>query len=119
MNENDAVHFDREWSMGSCHGPKLGRKYSSNESWYDRCCLPEGQYTLTCSNTKSKYGWGNVAFEINGKRYCDDFVGFKAMRTISIKGRNLYFQCIKLKVSMTITPCKIIKIEAYKFSFVL
>ena len=97
-NEKDAVFFDREWSLGSCYGPKWGKIYLSNLTWYDRCCLPEGQYTLTCRNTKSKYGWGNVAFEINGKRYCDDFVGFKAMRTISIKGRSLYFPCIKLKV---------------------
>ena len=105
MNENDAVLFDREWSLGSCYGPKRGMKYGSSysssspyETWYDRCCLPEGQYTLTCSNTKSKYGWGNVEFKINGKRYCDDFVGFKVMRTISIEGRSLYFPCIKVKV---------------------
>ena len=97
-NENDTEHFEREWTLGSCFGPKMGLKYLSNEVWYDRCCLPEGQYTLTCSNTKSKYGWGNAAFEINGKRYCDDFVGFKAMRTISIEGRSLYFPCIKVKV---------------------
>ena len=90
MNENDSVHFDREWTLGSCYGPKLELKYSSNEIWYDRCCLPEGQYTLTCRNTKSKYGWGNAKFIVDGKRYCDDFVGFKAMRTISIKGRSLY-----------------------------
>ena len=53
MSENDALLFDRKWSMGSCYGPKLGRKYSSNETWYDRCCLSEGQYTLTGSNSKS------------------------------------------------------------------
>ena len=98
MNKNEMVLFDRKWSMGSCYGPPMGRKYSSNEIWYDRCCLPEGQYTLTCSNTKSKNGWGNVVFKINGKRYCDDFVGFKAMRTITIKGRILYFPFIRLKV---------------------
>ena len=102
MNENDEELFDREWSLGSCYGPKRGKKYLSNETWYDQCCLPEGQYTLTCSNTKSKYGWGNVAFKINGKRYCDDFVGFKAMRTIYIKGRSFYFPCIKVNLTIII-----------------
>ena len=86
-NINDAELFDTKWSLGSCYGPKFGWKWAH---FYDRCCLPEGQYTLTCRNTKSKYGWGNVAIEINGKRYCDDFVGFKAMRIISIEGRSLY-----------------------------
>ena len=41
-------------------------------------------------NTKSTYGWGNVTFEINGKRYCDDFVGYKAMRKISVEGKTRY-----------------------------
>ena len=86
MNENDTVHFDREWTLGSCYGPKLGFNYSTNELWYDKCCLPDGQYTLTCKNTRSVYGWGNATFLIDGKRYCDDFVGFKAMRTISVQG---------------------------------
>ena len=88
MVKNDKAHFDREWIIGSCYGPKESIAGSGSKSWYDRCCLPQGQYTLTCKNKKSKYGWGNVTFTIDGKRYCDDFVGFKAMRTISIKGTN-------------------------------
>ena len=73
--------------MGSCYGPKNRVDYEiRNEIWYDRCCLPEGRYTLTCKNTKSVYGWGDSTFEINGERYCDDFVGFTAMRSILVKG---------------------------------
>ena len=30
-NENNTEHFDREWTLGSCFGPKMGMKYSSNE----------------------------------------------------------------------------------------
>ena len=98
MNVNDTVYFDRKWTLGSCYGPKFGRNYKPNETWIDRCCLPEGQHTLACMNTKSIYGWGNVTFQIDGKRYCDDFVGFKALRKISIKGTNRYFDLSKLKV---------------------
>ena len=86
MNENDARDFSRIWKMGSCYGPKFGQNYLSNGTFYDRCCLQEGMYTLTCQNKNSPYGWGNVTFEIDGKRYCDDFVGFHAMRAVSIKG---------------------------------
>ena len=85
-NKGDSGLFSPEWRMGSCYGPKHGWTYSSNETHFDRCCLTPGTYTLICKNTKSKYGWGNTDFKINGKRYCDDFVGFKAMRTITIQG---------------------------------
>ena len=85
-NENDALHFSRQWKLDSCYGPKPGLDYVRNEINYDRCCLPPGRYTLICINQKSAYGWGNAFLEIDGKRYCDDFVGFKAMRTISVLG---------------------------------
>ena len=97
-NDNDTDLFSREWTMGSCEGPRFGQKYQANEIWYDRCCLPEGRYTLTCFNTKSHYGWGNVMFKIDGKRYCDDFIGFRAMRTILVRGKSTYIYYPKFKV---------------------
>ena len=98
-NEYNAL-FSPEWRMGSCYGPKqhlfhinnnLIPKYDSNEVHYDKCCLPPGTYTLICKNTKSKYGWGDSKFEINGKRYCDDFFGFKALRKVLIEGNRKEF----------------------------
>ena len=83
--------FLPEWTLGSCYGPPDGWTYVSNEVYYDRCCLPPGKYTLICKNTKSKYGWGNSIFKINGKQYCDDFVGMKAMRTVFIEGNRKKF----------------------------
>ena len=85
-SENETDLFSRQWTLGSCYGPRPRFTYLPNETHFDRCCLPEGKYTLICINKQSKYGWGNVTFEIDGKRYCDDFVGFKAMRTVSLKG---------------------------------
>ena len=75
--------------MGSCYGPKPGWIYRSSQTHHDRCCLPIGQYTLTCLNKKKEYGWGNAFLEIDGKRYCDDFTGFKIMETISVTGKKL------------------------------
>ena len=83
-NKEDNALFSPEWRMGSCFGPR--NTYLFNVTYYERCCLTSGKYTLICKNTKSKYGWGNAALKINGKQYCDDFVGFKAMRTVSIQG---------------------------------
>ena len=101
-NNGSNALFSPEWRMGSCYGPKqflsdinndLIPKYGSNQLHYDKCCLPPGTYTLICKNSESKYGWGNSKFEINGKRYCDDFVGFKAMRKVLIEGNQKEF-CI-------------------------
>ena len=86
-NENDTHYFSRQWTLESCYGPKPKFNYTTPGIHFDRCCLPPGQYTLTCINEQSTYGWGNVKFEIDGKRYCDDFIGFKAMRTVSVQGK--------------------------------
>ena len=85
-NENDTHYFSREWRMGPCYGPKRGLKYQWTTIDHDRCCLLPGQCTLTCINKKSIYGWGNIRFEIDGKRYCDDFIGFQTMRKVLVQG---------------------------------
>ena len=96
-NKENKTLFSPEWRIGSCYGPKIGSKYyydyylshlysQIGKIHYDKCCLPSGTYTLICKNTKSKYGWGNAVFKIDGKRYCDDFVGFISMRTVSLQG---------------------------------
>ena len=95
-NTNDNQFFSRQWTMGPCYGPTLFTNYSNtisgdytpNEIHYDRCCLPSGKYTLTCINRKSTYGWGNVTFKIDGRKYCDDFIGFKAMETVLVQGKD-------------------------------
>ena len=84
--ENGTGYFSPEWTLESCHGPPFDWPYDENEIYYDRCCLLPGRHTLTCINKKSEFGWGNVTFKIDGERYCDDFFGFKAMRTILVEG---------------------------------
>ena len=91
LQYRDAV-FSRQWTLESCSGPKYGLQSSSSRTiyYYDRCCLVPGKYTLTCSNLQNTYGWGNVIFTIDGKQYCDDFVGFEAMRTVIVKGKSAF-----------------------------
>ena len=91
-NENDTVHFSPEWNLGTCFGPPIEWTYHENYTYYDRCChvfddISRHRVTLTCINMKSKFGWGNVTFKIDGKQYCDDFVGLTAMRTIFAKSK--------------------------------
>ena len=86
-NEKDKGYFSPEWTLGSCYGPHHEYPYERYPFQSDLCCLSPGRHTLTCINKKSELGWGNVMFKIDEKRYCDDFVGFKAMRTILIEGK--------------------------------
>ena len=83
-------YFSRHWQFGSCFGPKHDWHIAPMQTYHDRCCLSPGEYSLTCLNTKREYGWGNAYLEIDGNRYCDDFVGFKAIRKVSIKGNISY-----------------------------
>ena len=87
INEKDKGNFSQEWSLGSCYGPTRDYPYETYVFQSERCCLSPGRYTLTCINKKSEFGWGNFIFEIDGKRYCDDFVGFKARRTILFESK--------------------------------
>ena len=66
-------------------------KYTDYMLYIHRCCIDPGQYTLTCINTKHPHGWKNGYIEIEGYRYCDDFMSYKAMRRISITGIKLYY----------------------------
>ena len=83
-------YFEWQWNLGSCYGPPPGQQYlGPDKIYYDRCCLAPGQHTLTCSNTKSQYGWGNVGLEIDGKKYCDDFYGYQTMRKVTVQGKQM------------------------------
>ena len=62
------------------------------ETYSRRCCLPPGDYVLTCKHHPKYYWWGEF-LEFQGNRYCDDFLGYRAMRRVTIFGiDNSYFE---------------------------
>ena len=71
------------WTIGNCTNPG---SYDEFTIYVQRCCLTPGQYTLTCQNTEYPDGWYGGYIEIQGHRYCDDFMAYKAMRRIIVKG---------------------------------
>ena len=77
-----------DWKFGPCFKSQT----HTDEKVYSEkgCCVQPGNYTLTCYNTKSPYGWKNGKITINGQDYCDDFIGYKAMRRVTIKGEIQY-----------------------------
>ena len=50
-------------------------------------------------------GWKQGFIVINGERYCDDFIGYKAMRRVIVNGNLSNFETLVL-VSSQITPRK-------------
>ena len=93
----DMQNVSHRWELGSCEG---SLSYEMNFTYvkYERCCLIPGYHTLTCHNEKGPFGWGNSSLEINGQRYCNDFVGFKAMRRVLIDMRCKKLTCTVISV---------------------
>ena len=88
--------FSRRWEIGSCYGPKkmyddekkiYVDQYESNSTYIDMCCIGPGTNTLRCVNSIGPYGWGRSSIEIQGQRYCDDFVGNKGLRRVVAEGK--------------------------------
>ena len=73
----------KKWTFGPCSN---AHKYEDFTQYVERCCLLKGQYTLTCINTGRPEGWKRGFIEIQGHRYCDDFMSFKEMHQIDIEG---------------------------------
>ena len=77
---------DSEWKIGTCDS--IGMKYENDHRYIHRCCLKPGQYTLECTNKRNPYGWNDGYIEIQGHRYCDDFMSYRLLQTIDIKSMN-------------------------------
>ena len=80
-NRSDAIW----WRLGTCE--KVGDPYEQYKNYIQRCCLKPQQHILTCINKKHPYGWGDGYIEIQGHRYCDDFMSYKLMQKVTIKGK--------------------------------
>ena len=84
-SENEVSNFERKWILGNCNG----YPFESDSQHIERCCLMPGRHVLICRNSKTAFGWGNAFIEIQGQKYCDDFIGNEARRIVTITG-NVY-----------------------------
>ena len=75
---------DAEWQLGTCNS--TGIQYEGYSNYVHRCCLAQGQYTLTCINKSRPAGWDEDFIEIQGHRYCNDFMSYRMMQKIKIEG---------------------------------
>ena len=69
-----------KWTFGTCSSSSTYKDYSK---YFERCCLPPGQHILSCLNIETPEGWKNAFIEINGRRFCDDFISYSLMEKLT------------------------------------
>lgn len=90
MDEIEPSYFSRKWELDRCHGPSEFGSVQNNSEFTvygERCCINPGEYVLICKNQINPFGWGLASLNIQGQQYCNDFVGFRAMRKVLISGK--------------------------------
>ena len=80
------------WTLGPCSS---SNNYSDHKQYIQRCCVLPQQHILTCYNTKKSEGWKGGYVEIRGHRYCNDFMDYKAIRRIDVRGKAFKCQTFK------------------------
>jgi len=85
-------HYESSWTFGPCSFYHTETSnYKNTTKYAERCCLSLGEYTLTCSNSDN-VGWRGGFLEIQGHKYCHDFVGYNARRKITVVGMDNIFK---------------------------
>ena len=77
-----------KWTFGTCTNSS---SYDDYNKYFERCCLPPGQHILTCENTEKPDGWKNAYIEINGRRFCDDFMSYTLMEKVAGNGNYIQY----------------------------
>ena len=61
---------ENSWTLGTCKNDQV---YENDQTYTESCCLNPGSYQLSCDDTYGD-GWHGGYIEIEGTRYCKDFV---------------------------------------------
>ena len=89
-----------KWALGKCRGRShyyktmgllhtIVRHNDLMHTNIERCCNVPGQHMLKCEIKRSRekdQGWAENFIEIQGHRYCHDFVGYSGLRRINLIG---------------------------------
>jgi len=89
--------YEMSWSISpSKEVCKSTKTYGSHSAYNETCCLKPGAYTLECFDEGAD-GWHNAYLEIDGNKYCSNFVnGISQQENITIEGNYV----------ATAPPCK-------------
>ena len=71
------------WELGPCSSTNIFESYTD---YVQRCCVLPGPTILTCYNTEKGEGWKSASLTYQGRVYCNDFMSYKTMSHIHVKG---------------------------------
>ena len=75
------------WNFGPCSSSQV---YENGQVYFEQCCLPPGEHTLTCEDSWGD-GWHGGWIKIDGTKYCDDFTGgSEATAQVTVAGKYVF-----------------------------
>ena len=78
------------WQIGHCSSGEYRNSLDRTYINTYRCCLTQGKHILTCE-AGGQFHWRQGYVLLQGRKYCQDFIGFKALRWITIfRKQNFY-----------------------------
>ena len=78
---NKVAGSENSWTLGSCLSSTT---YESNRVYNQVCCMPNGNYELTCKDSYGD-GWHGGYLTIDGNRYCESFrSGFENKESVQV-----------------------------------
>ena len=87
------------WSLGPCSSSQAYTSRSTR-TFVERCCIVPGRYMLLCQSPRSGY----VGYlDIEGHKFCNNFVGFEEMDIVSVLSRYIWLtfeNCILMKMCL-------------------
>ena len=116
LTKHDGTTRSIKWTIGQCissisyDSPHFRGFMSAQFVYTKRCCIEEKQYTLTCEikdMRKKHEGWAESYLTIQGRQYCHDFVGYSALRKVSINGiLSIQSTQVRIHINSSIAPPK-------------
>ena len=71
------------WSLDSC----TSSTYGNNRFYNEVCCMPDGNYDLTCKTSYGSEGWNGGYVLIGHNRYCEGFTsGSEKRESVHVTG---------------------------------
>ena len=79
------------WNLGNCTSEPIipqdcGMPYQCKLIHTKRCCLKPGIHTLVCYSSDEALGLRGARVTIKGHNYCDDFIEYRGLRTVTLRG---------------------------------
>ena len=91
-----------KWGFGGCRvsftktflkSHDYKGKFKTLHALTERCCTEEVENLLSCEVSHlyaDQQGWADNYLEIQGHQYCNDFIGYMAIRKVTIQGKKRF-----------------------------